>query len=89
MAKEVDVAALQTFYRGVSDLIGVDGMLKIYDQYRGMQLTLPIHMYDRELAAQQVIHRYNGHNSYQLANYYGYSQRWINQVIRAERADQD
>lgn len=85
MEEDVDVEALHPFYRGVSELIGVENMLRLFDQYRGMQITIPIHLYDRNLAAEHVIKRYNGHNAYELANKYGYSQRWVAKVLRDQQ----
>lgn len=82
MKEKVDVEALHSFYRGISELIGVEGMLKVFEQYRGMQITIPIHLYDRHLAATHVLEQYNGQNSYGLANKYGYSQRWVMKIIR-------
>lgn len=82
MKEKVDIEALHAFYRGISELIGVEGMLKVFEQYRGMQITIPIHLYDRNLAADHVIQQYNGHNSYDLANKYGYSQRWVIKIIK-------
>lgn len=85
MKESVDVEALHAFYRGISELIGVEGMLKIFEQYRGMQITIPIHLYDRQLAAGQVVKQYDGHNSYDLANRYGYSQRWVVKIIKEQQ----
>lgn len=82
MNENVDVEALHSFYRGISELIGVEGMLKVFEQYRGMQVTIPIHLYDRHLAADHVLQQYNGQNTYELANKYGYSQRWVVKVLK-------
>ncbi len=87
MNENVDVDALHSFYRGVSELIGVEGMLKVFEQYRGMQITIPIHLYDRKLASKHVLERYDGHNSYELANQYGYSQRWVIKVIKSDKEE--
>ena len=87
MMEDVDVEALHSFYRGISELIGVEGMLKVFEQYRGMQITIPIHLYDRNLAARHVLEQYNGKNSYELANKYGYSQRWVVKVLKTQQQD--
>ena len=87
MNENVDVEALHSFYRGISELIGVEGMLKVFEQYRGMQVTIPIHLYDRNLAASHVLQQYNGQNSYELANKYGYSQRWVVKTLKENQQD--
>ena len=87
MKENVDVEALHSFYRGISELIGVEGMLKVFEQYRGMQIKIPIHLYDRNLAASHVVEQYNGQNSYELANKYGYSQRWVTKVLKTRQQE--
>lgn len=82
MKDEIDVAALNTFYRGIAELLGTEAMLKLHAQYRGMQITIPIHLYDRQLVAQVLSQQYNGHNNYELARKYGYSQRWVTKALR-------
>lgn len=80
MDDEVDVEALHDFYHGLSELVGVESMLKIYDQYKGMQISIPFHLYDRELAKEKIKVQYNGINTRELSHKYGYSQRWVRQV---------
>ncbi|WP_341778685.1 Mor transcription activator family protein [Levilactobacillus sp. HBUAS70063] len=82
MNEKVEISALHHFYRGLSELVGVDSMLKIYQQYKGMQMTIPTHLYDRNLAAKRVRKEYTGRNQQELARKYGYSQKWIRQVAR-------
>jgi len=82
MGDKIEVSALHHFYRGLSELVGVESMLKIYHQYKGMQMTIPTHLYDRELAAKKVNEEYTGHNQQELARKYGNSQKWIRQLTR-------
>ncbi|HIW72447.1 MAG TPA: hypothetical protein H9875_07475 [Candidatus Levilactobacillus faecigallinarum] len=82
MKEKIDVLALHQFYRGLSELVGVEDMFKIYQAYKGMQITIPTHLYDRKLAAQKVVQAYNGHNQQILARKYGYSQKWIQRTLR-------
>ncbi|ARN89367.1 Mor transcription activator family protein [Levilactobacillus brevis] len=84
MNDEVDVSVLHHFYRELDDLIGEEAMLLIYQQYKGMQMTIPTHLYDRELTAKKVLTEYNGSNQQILARKYGYSQKWIQRVIHRQ-----
>ncbi|RRK09585.1 hypothetical protein D1831_11965 [Lactiplantibacillus garii] len=88
MANQIDVDALHPFYQGIHELVGSDAMLKIFNAYRGMQLTIPTHLYDRQKAAQRVLARYDGHNAQDLAREYGYSQRWVIKVVRTAQKNQ-
>lgn len=81
MDSKVDVTVLHRFYRELDELVGEEAMLAIYQQYKGMQMTIPTHLYDRELTAKKVLTEYNGSNQQALARKYGYSQKWIQQVI--------
>lgn len=83
--KQVDTEALQSFYKGLCELIGVDAMLTVYGHYKGSQLTIPTHLYDRKKAAKQVVQRFDGSNSMQLAQQYGYSQKWVRKIIRENK----
>ncbi|MDV0430513.1 Mor transcription activator family protein [Lactiplantibacillus sp. DA1] len=82
MKAEIDMTALNAFYRGIAELLGTEAMLKLHTHYRGMQMTIPIHLYDRQLVAQSLRKQYNGHNGYELARKYGYSQRWVTKMLR-------
>ncbi|MGP4117921.1 Mor transcription activator family protein [Levilactobacillus zymae] len=81
MDSKVDVTVLHHFYRELDDLIGEEAMLLIYQQYKGMQMTIPTHLYDRELTVKKVLSEYNGSNQQALARKYGYSQKWVQRVI--------
>ncbi|KRL38352.1 hypothetical protein FD20_GL001973 [Liquorilactobacillus uvarum DSM 19971] len=81
MKEPIDIESLQSFYKGLSEIIGIDAMLAVYEHYRGSQLTIPTHLYDRKRAAIQVLKKYDGSNSQFLARKYGYSQKWVMKMI--------
>ena len=85
MANQVEINALHQLYDSLNELIGTEAMLKIYEQYRGMQISFPVHLYNRQLAATAVLAEYDGSNQQELARKYGYSQKWVQQVIRRSR----
>ena len=88
MREQIDVEVLHRFYRELDDLIGTEAMLAIYHEYKGMQLTIPTHLYDRTLTAQKVVAEYDGKNQRVLARRYGYSQKWIQRVIHRQAPNQ-
>lgn len=89
MVEKVDVVTLHQFYRSLSELVGTEAMLRIYEQYRGTQLTIPVHLYDRKLAAERVREQFNGHNQQELSRRYGYSQKWVYKVLRKESKEDE
>ncbi|WP_415620862.1 hypothetical protein [Liquorilactobacillus satsumensis] len=51
-------------------------MLKMFEYYRGAQVTFPVHLYQRTLVSQSIAKREVMTSDYQtLARYYGYSER--------------
>ncbi|MCI1554365.1 MAG: hypothetical protein LKH74_10635 [Levilactobacillus sp.] len=82
MVEDVEIRALHQFYRSLSEVVGTEAMLRIHAQYKGTQLSIPIHLYDRKLAAQRVREEFDGHNQKELAHKYGYSQKWVYKALR-------
>lgn len=78
----VNVATLQAFYRRLNDLIGTEAMLLVWNEFKGTQLTIPLHLYDRNLAGAQVKKLYNGENARALASQFGYSEKWVRKEIK-------
>lgn len=76
---------LQETYSQLYELLGEELTLKIYELYRGQQVSFPMRLYNRDKVAQQVLAEYDGHNISQLTKKYDYSQRWVRQIIRENR----
>ena len=72
-------------HKELQNLIGLESMLKVHDHYKGSQLVIPSHLYDRKIAATKIIEQYNGRNSRELARKYGYSQKWVSDNLRKAR----
>ncbi|MCG0678692.1 hypothetical protein IMAU80009_03385 [Lactiplantibacillus plantarum] len=75
MAEKIEITALHSFYRSLSELVGTEAMLEVYRHYRGIQVSIPVHLYDRNLAAQRVLTEFTGTNQQALARKYGYSEK--------------
>lgn len=84
------MAALHQSYKRLSELIGVDAMLKVYNEYRGTQFQYPMRLYDRIAVSKLVDEEYNGTNLKELSRQYGYSQRWMKaQLNKAKQNNTD
>jgi len=77
----IEIEALQKSYKQLSDLVGEETMLRIYEEYRGTQLNLPMKLYDREKSQTVIVKEYPRLSLKELSDKYGYSQRWIKKVI--------
>lgn len=85
MEEIIDIEALNPIYRELADLIGPSGMLKVHQNYQGIQLTLPIHLYDRK-TVKAIIKANKLHlSTSQLVRKYGYSQRWVGSIQQEKK----
>lgn len=80
-ALDVDTDALQSLYKQLNDLLGTEEMLKFYHEFRGSQLNPPMKLYDRDGTIAAIQSHYPQLSTKELANKYGYSQRWVKRVI--------
>ncbi|MCF6161797.1 Mor transcription activator family protein [Furfurilactobacillus milii] len=79
---DVTPELLQESYAQLNEVLGTEQMMKVFEIYRGRQISFPMRLYDRKKVAKKIIAEYNGHNLVQLTHKYDYSQRWIRQIIR-------
>lgn len=71
----------------MSEVLEIEVILKIYEHYRGLQVTFPTRLLSKEYVKQQVKLEFNGTNIKKLALKYSYSERWIRDMI--DEKDQD
>ncbi|ARJ72220.1 hypothetical protein [Latilactobacillus sakei] len=83
MTRNVDYDALHPSYKALWDLVGEENMLKIFNDFRGTQLQLPMRLYERN-ALEHILHGKDleSINVQELANRYGFSPRWIKEAIK-------
>lgn len=77
MTEHIDYDVLHPSYKALWDLLGEDAMMKIYKQFRGTQLQLPMKLYDRIELEEYLTQQHDGQNIRELSNIYGFSPRWI------------
>lgn len=82
MEQDIDYEALHPSYKALWDLVGKENALKIYENFRGTQLQLPMRLYERNALETVLRGKDLKTSSIQaLSNQYGYSSRWIKKVI--------
>lgn len=69
-------------YSELSEILGIDAVLKLHGKYRGTQLFFPVELFSREFIIMQIIDEYNGHNIKELATKYGYTERWVRHILK-------
>lgn len=80
-AEQAEREALNDTYKELFDLVGYENMLALYEHYKGLQITFPITLFDRDYLKAQIRKEYNGKNTRELAHRYGYSERWIRRIV--------
>ena len=68
-------------YHDMVIILGEEMTKKIYQFYRGQQVTFPMRLYSNQYTIEYLIQHYNGQNLKQLSRELGYTERWIKQLI--------
>lgn len=82
---DVMIGALQPVYQQLNELIGTEATIAVWQEFKGTQLTLPSHLYNRKLVSQRLRFEYDGTNVQELARRYQYSEKWFRQVIKQQQ----
>lgn len=69
-------------YSELANLLGIEAVLKIHSAYRGQQITFPVQLFSKEFLKKQIVDEYNGYNIKQFATKYGYSEKWVRQILK-------
>ena len=78
--KESDL--LNDIYREISEKVGLDVAIEIYQMYKGQQITFPVHLFNSKRIQHNIIREYDGTNIRILARKYGYSEKTIRRMIK-------
>lgn len=71
-----------SIYEEISEEFGFDIAIKMYQIYKGMQITFPTRLFNPEYVKKQIPIEYDGTNIKQLAKKYGYSEKTIRRMIK-------
>ncbi len=67
-----------------------EDILMIHQAYKeGLQVTFPKRLYSKDYVKEKVMIEYNGKNLKELSKRYGYSERWIRQMIKGENEENE
>ena len=77
-----DEENLSGIYKDLANLLSADIARKIYEEYRGQQITFPVEFYSKQYIYGRITEEYDGGNIKQLATKYGYSERTIRRILK-------
>ena len=81
MARQ-DPELLNSIYKEISEKLGMDTAMDIYQLFKGQQVTFPMRFFNAECIRQIIVQEYDGTNVKKLAVKYGYSEKTVRRIIR-------
>lgn len=69
-------------YQDLIDLLGIQAVNKIYTNFKGQQIVLPMRLYTRGYVLNELKRRYNGKNLGLLALEFGYTERYLRTLLK-------
>ena len=77
-----DPELLNSVYKEISEKLGMDTAMDIYQLFKGQQVTFPMRFFNAECIRKIIVQEYDGTNVKKLAVKYGYSEKTIRRIIR-------
>lgn len=85
--KDIECEYLNGVYAEIANLLGVEAALTMHTAFRGQQLNFPVNFFTSDFIREQVIREYDGGNVKQLATKYGFSEKWVRNIINGEKRE--
>jgi len=73
---------LNTVYKEISERLGINAAMTIYEMFKGQQISFPTRFFDSTMIHQAIIQEYDGTNIRMLAIKYNYSEKTIRRIIK-------
>lgn len=84
---EQDSELLNTIYREISEKLGMDTAMEIYQLFKGQQINFPVRFFNPTRIQQIIVKEYDGTNIRILATKYNYSEKTIRRIIKDSLED--
>ena len=84
---EQDSELLNTVYKEVSEKLGMDIAIEIYQMFKGQQINFPVRLFNPTRIQQIIVKEYDGTNIRTLAVKYNYSEKTIRRIIKDSLED--
>lgn len=76
--------SLNSIYRELADIIGIENTMKLHAEFKGQQISFPVKLHNKQYIHNEIKNEFNGANLKQLAAKYDYSERTIRRIVRGE-----
>ena len=79
---ENDPELLNAVYREISEKLGMDTAMEVYQMFKGQQINFPVRFFNPAKIQQIILQEYNGTNIRTLAIKYNYSEKTVRRIIK-------
>lgn len=73
---------LNSVYKEISEKLGMDAAMEIYQMFKGQQVSFPMRFFSPMQIQKCILQEYDGSNIRILAIKYGYSEKTIRRIIK-------
>lgn len=84
---ENDPELLNTVYKEISEKLGMNTAMSIYQMFKGQQISFPTRFFNPAMIQQAIVQEYDGTNVRMLAIKYNYSEKTIRRIIKGSVKD--
>lgn len=77
-----DPELLNAVYKEISEKLGVDTAMSIYQMFKGQQISFPVRFFNPKKIQQIIVQEYDGTNVRTLAVKYNYSEKSVRRIIK-------
>lgn len=68
-------------YKDMIEVLGADMTLKVFENYKGQQITFPMRLYSDKYIIEYLNKHYDGTNLKQISRNLGYTCNWLQKLI--------
>ncbi len=79
---ENDPELLNAVYKEISEKLGMNTAMSIYQMFKGQQISFPTRFFNPAMIQQAIVQEYDGTNIRMLAIKYNYSEKTIRRIIK-------
>ena len=80
--EEQDPEVLNSVYREISEKMGIEVAMELYEMFKGQQISFPVRFFNPSKLRQVIIKEYDGTNIRMLAQKYNYSEKTIRRILK-------
>ncbi|MBQ6893023.1 MAG: Mor transcription activator family protein [Clostridia bacterium] len=82
-----DADLFNEVYREISTTVGTEAAVKIFQMYKGQQISFPVHLFNSKRIQSNIASEYDGTNIKELAKKYAYSEKTVRRMIKENIKD--